>query len=228
MTTNHAERQLTDTLLERPWLVQVGGRQLSLRAPSLGLSLLALGALQASGWQHRGGHSLEEYATAFAMASPLAAARFIAYHCAHTRDEAERADFIEDIASDLSKQLTTSDLSTLVLMLLKRDDVECLISGLGIAQDIEARAKALQERGADGWLSFGGRSIYGALIDPIAERYGWTLDYILWGISYANLRLLLADQPTSIYQGVNAKSESRVIQADDLERQAEIDLLVAG
>lgn len=42
-------------------------------------------------------------------------------------------------------------------------------------------------------MSIGGRSLWGAVIDPLAQRYGWTMDYIMWGISWANLNILLLD-----------------------------------
>jgi hypothetical protein len=31
------------------------------------------------------------------------------------------------------------------------------------------------------------------MIDRAAERYGWTKDYIVWGIDLASLQLMLAD-----------------------------------
>lgn len=37
------------------------------------------------------------------------------------------------------------------------------------------------------------------MIDIACERYGWTMDYVVWGISYANLHMLLNDYITSIY-----------------------------
>ena len=47
--------------------------------------------------------------------------------------------------------------------------------------------------------TYGGRSIWGQ-IDTIAERYKWTVDYILWGISWANLQLMMADALRSDYK----------------------------
>ena len=39
---------------------------------------------------------------------------------------------------------------------------------------------------------YGGRSIWGQ-IDAFMSRYHWTMDYVLWGISWANARLIIAD-----------------------------------
>lgn len=39
----------------------------------------------------------------------------------------------------------------------------------------------------------GGRSLWGGLLDVLIGKYGWTLDYLLWGISYLNIQMLLSD-----------------------------------
>lgn len=47
----------------------------------------------------------------------------------------------------------------------------------------------------------GGNSPWGSIIDAAAARYGWTYDYIVWGVSYINLQMMLYDQITEIYTG---------------------------
>lgn len=210
----YSERQLTDTLLERPWWVQIGPRRLALRSPSLGCSLLAFEALQEGGWSLQQTRGLDQAARSLAERAPLAAARFIAYHTTLTQRQAQQTERIERLANELSQSLQSESLAALLLLLLERDPVEKLLQQLGIDQDILARERALELQQDNSWLCFGGRSIYGALIDPIAQRYGWTLEYIIWGISYANLRLLLSDQPTTIYSRADATPD-QLMRADD-------------
>ena len=68
---------------------------------------------------------------------------------------------------------------------------------------------------------FGGRSIWGSLVDFAAQRYGWTLHYILWEISYANLSLLIEDHTRSVYltdeemRKANLPKDNIYIQAGD-------------
>lgn len=31
------------------------------------------------------------------------------------------------------------------------------------------------------------------MIDAIISRYNWTLDYLLWGVSFANVQLMMGD-----------------------------------
>lgn len=47
------------------------------------------------------------------------------------------------------------------------------------------RARELSKKVQNQYV-FGGKSIWGALIDAACERYGWTFDYVVWGISYNN------------------------------------------
>ena len=47
--------------------------------------------------------------------------------------------------------------------------------------------------------TFGGKTIFGQLIDPAIERYGWTYEYVVWGVSYATLTVLLADKVTQVF-----------------------------
>lgn len=39
----------------------------------------------------------------------------------------------------------------------------------------------------------GGSSLWGYFLDTLLNRYHWTLDYLLWDISYMNLNLLILD-----------------------------------
>ena len=48
-------------------------------------------------------------------------------------------------------------------------------------------------------LRASGNSTYGTMIDFACQRYGWTFDYVVWGISYINLRMLMADAITTVY-----------------------------
>ena len=58
------------------------------------------------------------------------------------------------------------------------------------------------------------------LIDFACQRYGWTMDYVLWSISYVNLRMLLEDAITTVYLSDDerkklGRGDGEVINADD-------------
>ena len=91
------------------------------------------------------------------------------------------------------------DLAKLLLYILTSDKVNECIKYLGLDKEREDQRRILRVKNkGSNVLSFGGKSMYGTLIDVACERYGWTVDYVVWGISYANLRMLVADMITTI------------------------------
>ena len=40
--------------------------------------------------------------------------------------------------------------------------------------------------------------MWGSIIDPILSKYNWTLDYVLWEISYVNITMLQVDEYTVV------------------------------
>jgi hypothetical protein len=50
--------------------------------------------------------------------------------------------------------------------------------------------------------------VWGGLLDVVLQKYHWTLDYLLWGISYINVQMLLADS-------ISTTQEEETIDADD-------------
>ena len=58
----------------------------------------------------------------------------------------------------------------------------------------------------------GGRSLWGNLLDVACAKYGWTLHYVLWEISYINLYMMLTDSITTVdIKDTNEK----IISGDD-------------
>lgn len=49
------------------------------------------------------------------------------------------------------------------------------------------------------------------------EKYHWTFEYVVWGISYMNLQMLLADSREYFtdFSGQEGKKDEEVIKADD-------------
>ena len=60
----------------------------------------------------------------------------------------------------------------------------------------------------------GGRSLWGNTFYLLIKEFGWTLDYILWGISFANVQMLLSDA-TEYFSGDGKNKNKKVISADD-------------
>lgn len=49
----------------------------------------------------------------------------------------------------------------------------------------------------------------------VCAKYGWTLHYVLWEISYLNLQMMLADAIAVDYEAENSQKNRKIINADD-------------
>ena len=118
------------------------------------------------------------------------------------------------------KEVAVKDLATLLTATLSADKVEEFVRYFGIDADRKLKAEISRIKGESHSVTFGGKSIYGLLIDFACQRYGWTMDYVLWGISYVNLSLLMADAITTVYLSEDERKkldrgDGMVINADD-------------
>ncbi len=76
-------------------------------------------------------------------------------------------------------------------------------------------AKVNQAKDSKGTFVFGGRTVWGSLIDAACERYGWPYDYVVWGVSYNNLTLMLKDKITSIYLSDEERKKAHIPAANE-------------
>lgn len=79
------------------------------------------------------------------------------------------------------------------------DDSSIFIKQSGLDYDKKKLDKIAKYKTSEGNFSFGARTAYGSIIGPACEKFGWTLDYVVWGIGYTNLKMLLADAQVSVY-----------------------------
>ena len=124
-----------------------------------------------------------------------------------------RAKFFQD-------NVSVEDMATILTIILSNDKIEEFIQYFGIDAERELKAQISRIKGEGSSITFGGKSIYGLLIDFACQRYGWTMDYVLWGISYVNLNMLFADAITTVYLSDEerkklGRGEGKVVKADD-------------
>ena len=124
-----------------------------------------------------------------------------------------RAKFFED-------NVSVEDMATILTIILSNDKIEEFIQYFGIDADREMKTQISRIKGEGSSITFGGKSIYGLLIDFACQRYGWTMDYVLWGISYVNLNMLFADAITTVYLSDEerkklGRGDGRMVNADD-------------
>ncbi len=97
-------------------------------------------------------------------------------------------------------ELDADELAKILLVMLREPKVESLLEAAGIVKDQQEQARIARHKNRDGHtLSFGGKSIFGQLIDAACQRYGWTKEYVVWGIDLTSLKLMLADSVNTVY-----------------------------
>lgn len=233
---NNIENILASTITERPYLVEIEGKYVAFPPMTLGQSLLATEAMQKM-----------EINTEAMILTPSAevlrvvtdkkaeVCRYLALRSFHAKNKLLNEREIEE-RMHLFEAVDSEELATLLLVLITDDDkAQVLIKHYGIDEEQKQMTKALSAKKDGGSLNFGGRSIYGKLIDRACERYGWDMEYVVWGISYANLTLLLADQQTSIYLTEEERKSARlprqgeeVINGDDPKNQDRLKEILRG
>ena len=194
------EERLSDTIIERPITIALDECYFSLCPPSLGkMQLLGrmLKALDVDSEIMEANAAIECLRLVETKRKDVC--RYIAYCTCKTKEELFNEQLIKKRTNFLDRRAEAEDLSSIFLLLLSRDNVKELIKYLGIDKEKERLQQVQRAKESKNSFTFGGVSIYGQLIDQACERYGWTYDYVLWGISYANLQLLLADSVKSIY-----------------------------
>ena len=198
---NNIDRQLRGTLEGRAEEFTIDGYDgiMRIHHPSYGVSVLAMETLEDAGLDSRA-LALDPCQELLRLASvnKSAVCRAIALYTTATKEEA-LGDFARERATLLEELMTVDEAARVAVVCLSMDDVEKFMRHYGLSRESDryARAAKVKMQKSES-VSFGGLTVYGSLFDPIMERYGWTLDYVIWGISYANLRMIAADMPRTL------------------------------
>lgn len=188
-----------DILIERRNEFSCGGKVYKIYPPSIGATMMTKGAVERL--------NLDQ---ALVNANPMAAfleaagrdpkqcCRIIALATCSSKDEAMSSSHIERKAKHLSKNLDTEEIASLLIEVLNNNKAAQFIAESGIERELDNMRRVAKCKKND-TPSFGGVTIFGQLIDPAMERYGWSYDYAVWGISYAALSVLMADKVTQVF-----------------------------
>lgn len=153
--------------------------------------------------------------------------RLLAYATLHGKENIFDEDQIKERISDF-EGLKMNDLATLMLSLLMDNDLADFTKFYKIDIDDENRKKVAKVKDSNTMVSFGGRSIWGTLIDFACSRYGWNFQYVVWEISYINLMMLYKDKAETAYlskdevKKAHLKSTEAVLNADDPKNMEKI------
>lgn len=147
--------------------------------------------------------------------------RILSYHTFNKKEDFFDNLKVESRSEKFDSNLDNEELATLFIIILSGDNTETYIEYLGITKERIEQRRISELRGSKGCITFGGNSTYGTLIDCACQRYGWTMDYVVWGISFVNLKMLMADSITTIHlseeemKTLNIVDKKDIINADD-------------
>lgn len=196
------EQYLADTIIGRPHGFTVGRKHFALYPVTLGKMYLLQGhieALEINTENLQKDVSLE--ALRLAREKTDECLTIICYHTCKTQDEIFNYTTVNRRKCLFRKELDEKDIATLMIIVLTADRTNLFTHYLGIdkEQDNLSAVMRIKARNDKSNITFGGKSVFGSLIDVACERYGWTKEYVVWGIDYTSLRLMLADKINSVY-----------------------------
>jgi hypothetical protein len=222
---------ISDAVLCVPHAFTVGGRQYALYPPSLGKTLLLereISKLAINDNIMRFDASLE--ILRLVKERKRECCRIISYSTFKNKDDVLDARQVEERTDDFKDRLSDEDIARLVLVSLSDVNMKILDdSGINVEQ--RRYAAACKYKQPSHTLSFGGKTIFGLVLNPVCERYGWTLEYAIWGIPYVQLLAMFYDHiDTVMYTDEEWKEippslrnqSGDVVNADDPNNQAAI------
>lgn len=205
--------EVVDAMLEKPIPFTIGDRRFFfLFQPSLGTSLLACQLLQEL-TLNKELLAVNKQAEILRVcgAQRDIVLRIISLHTFARRSDVLREDKLQERIKELDV-LPASDLATLLVTIMSWDGrQEKFIRHFQLDLERKTREKIFEyKKQKGGSLTFGGRSLYGSVLDAACERYGWELGYVLWGISSINLNMMLADSVQSVLLTKDEAKEAHI------------------
>lgn len=218
---NKIENNLSDVIIEKPIRFNVGEHHYSIHPPTLGKMQLLKELYHVIDVNSK---LLAENPLAetlrIAKENPDIVSQIISYSTFKAKNELLDSGRVMHRARLFADNMSAEELATILSLILSADHTEEFIVYFGLDKERLKRQEISRLKGDRNSITFGGRSIYGLLIDFACQRYGWTLDYVLWEISLVNLNMLMADAITTVYLSDEERKkmglrEGEVINADD-------------
>lgn len=187
--------RISDAITQKPIILKVRGEAFKVYPATIG-KLQVLSKYYAATEHYQGDDS--DRILSLCNDDFMEACKILAVCTLDGKEDLLDDDKIRERAEFFRKYCTANDVATCIL-LAASDDAEAFITHFGIDVDIRDKDKIQSVKVDRHTRVFGGRSLWGALFDSACAKYGWTLDYVLWEISYVNLRMMLADSVSTVY-----------------------------
>lgn len=218
-----SQQLLVDVLTEMPIQFEAGGKHFNIFPKSLGVKLLIDNMkpqLEVDEENVKISPHLE--CLRVCQEKQDLVLRMIAYATTNKKWKILDANHIANRMEFFRKNLELSDMATLLIHILKDDaeDILQLKKFLKITHEEERKTKIAKYKKKGGnSVNFGGVSIYGSLLSFFAETFGWSLEHIMWEVSYANLMLMYSDHIVNIFL---SEEEMKKVPFTLLEGQTDV------
>lgn len=222
MESQLINQTIADTFIERPQGFSVGSRHFYLFPSTLGKLYLIANLTESLGINKRN-LMLSPFIEALRLVHlhKSTCAHILTYYTMKKPKELFDSELVNKRKEYFSKELSDDDMATLFLAVLTSDKTAEIVKHLNLDREQERKERVLKVKNSKNTFTFGGLSVYGTIVGRFAEKYNWTMEYILWGISYSNLQLLMKDEIEQIYltddeiKKVHISKDKDKIDADD-------------
>jgi len=209
----------TDILLERRHEFSVDGKMYHIAPPSLGKLFVLQGLIKGIGINEKLLASMPHVELLrVADAHKHECCELIAYATCDTREQLCNVCELERRTHHFEFLLDNAEIATLMVATFSHNRHHQFMDEAGITKERERMAAIMRHKDKGNSIAFGGKSIFGQLIDPACERYGWTYDYAVWGVSADVLELLMADKVSEIMltEDERKKIPAHLLESEDV------------
>jgi len=190
----------TDILLERRHEFSVDGKVYHIAPPSLGKLFVLQGLVSNISINEKMLATLPHVELLrVAEAHKHECCELIAYATCDTREELCNVAILDKRTHHFEHHLDDTEIATLLVATFSHNRHHQFMDESGITKERERMAAVARHKEKGGGVTFGGKTIFGQLVDPACERYGWTYEYAVWGISAAVLELMMADKVSEVF-----------------------------
>lgn len=210
--SEYIELDIADAIMERPYSFTIDERHFFLYQPTLG-HLYVIQPILAGMGINNTLLQTNPYAEALrlCMADSERVCRVLAYLTINKPSRIFKDSYVQERIDYLGSHLEIEEMAQLLILALTFDKTQEFMEHLGIdreQRDKEKVMKAKEDKGNT--YTFGGKSTYGTLLAVACSQLGLTPKQVVWDISYVNLKMMLADNITSIYLTDEEKRRCRL------------------
>lgn len=204
---------IDDALIERPRTFRCGSTRYNIYPSTLGSMKVCyslISALEIDEKVYEFNPLLELLRLAHEKTDEMC--EIIAIRTLRGYDDIFNSLIISKRVNTLKKALNEEQIAQLMSYILTeiQCNTEAYEKHLGIDKDAQEKQQIAKVKEGGNSVTVGGSSVWGSLIAKLAKNYGWTMDYILWGISFVNIKMLLADEIVDVYLTDEERKKVRI------------------